>query len=85
MPPQSAGDRNLGIDTVRRPSPALTFIIVCWIVYSIVAAYALYQALLPLNRELLLILGGAAILPGAATFVFMRHARPKRFIAGSNC
>ena len=70
---------------MRRPSPALTFIVVFWIVCGIAAANALYQELLPLNRELLFILCGAAILPGAATFVFMRHARSKRFIAGSNC
>jgi len=61
------------------------FIIIFWIVYSVVAAYALHQALLPLHRELLLILGAAAIVPGAATFAFMRHARSKRFIADSNC
>jgi hypothetical protein len=70
---------------MKRPSPALTFIIIFWIVYSVVAAYALYRGLLPLNRELLLILCGAAIFPGAATFVFLRYARSRRFMDDFNC
>ena len=65
---------------MKRPSPALTFVIVFWIVYGVVAAYALYQSLPSLNRELLLILGGAAIFPGAATLVFLRYPRSKRFM-----
>jgi membrane protein DedA with SNARE-associated domain len=65
---------------MKRPSRALTFVIIFWIVYGVVAAYALYHTLPPLNRELLLILGGAAVFPGAATLIFLRYPRSKRFM-----
>jgi hypothetical protein len=58
----------------------LTTLIIFWFVYGVGAAYTLYQALPPLNRELLLILGGAAIFPVVATFTFLLHARARHSI-----
>lgn len=51
---------------MRRPSPALATLTVFWIAYGIVATVTLYQALSPLKRDLLLILGwmGAILVMG---------------------
>jgi hypothetical protein len=54
----------------------VTFI-VFWFVYGVVAVCVLYQALPRLNRELLLILGGAAIFPVVTTFTFLLYARSR--------
>jgi hypothetical protein len=64
-----------GAKTLKRPSLALMMLIIFWIAYCVVAAYALYQALPPLNRELLWILGGAAVFSIVATFAFLSYAR----------
>lgn len=62
---------------MKRSTLPLTTLIIFWVVYGFVAAYSLYEALPPLNRELLLILGGAAIIPLAATFAFLLYARSR--------
>ena len=59
---------------MKRPSLALTTLIIFWAVYGVVAAFALYQALPPLNRELLLILGGTAVILVIATLALWRRA-----------
>ena len=63
-----------------RPSLPLTTLIIFWLVYGVAAAHALYQALPRLNRELLLILGGAGIFPAVATFTFLLYARSRHSI-----
>jgi hypothetical protein len=62
---------------MKQPSLPLTTLIIFWFLYGVVAAYVLYQALPRLNRELLLILGGAAIFPVVATFTFLLYARSR--------
>jgi hypothetical protein len=70
---------------MKPPSLALTFVIAFWIVYGIVAAYALYPALPPVNRGLLLILGGAAIIPVAVTVAFLLYAAPAHSVDDRTC
>ena len=53
---------------MKRPSLPLTTLVIFWCVYCVAAAYALYQALPRLNRELLLILAGAGIFPVVILF-----------------
>ena len=65
---------------MKRPSLPLTTLVIFWCVYGVAAAYALYQALPRLNRELLLILAGAGIFPVVATFTFLLYARSKHSI-----
>lgn len=65
---------------MKRPSLPLTALLIFWFVYGVVAAYTLYEALPRLNRELLLILGGAAIFPVVATFTFLLYARSRHSI-----
>ena len=65
---------------MKRPSLPLTALIIFWFVYGVAAAYTLYEALPRLNRELLLILGGAAIFPVVATFTFLLYARSRHSI-----
>jgi ABC-type arginine/histidine transport system permease subunit len=65
---------------MKRPSLPLATLIIFWFVYGVVAAYALYQALPRLNRELLLILGGAAIFPVVAIFTILLYARSRHSI-----
>jgi len=56
---------------MKRPAPALAMLIVFWVVYGVVAAIALYRALPPLQRELLVLLGGTGALLVAASFVLL--------------
>jgi putative effector of murein hydrolase len=70
---------------MKRPSLPLTTLIIFWMGYGVVAAYALYQALPRLNRELLLILGGAGIVPVVATFTFLLYARSRHSIDDRTC
>jgi hypothetical protein len=70
---------------MKRPSLPVMFLIIFWIVYSVVAAYALYQALPLLNRELLLILGEVAVFPVFATFAFLFYARHRHSIDNRAC
>jgi hypothetical protein len=70
---------------MKRPSLPVMFLIIFWIVYSVVAAYALYQALPLLNRELLLILDGVAVFPVFATFAFLFYARHRHSIDNRAC
>lgn len=59
---------------MKRPSLAVTTLTILWAAYSLVTAFALYQALPPLNRELLLILGGTAVILVIATLALLRCA-----------
>ncbi len=70
---------------MKRPSLALTMLIIFWVVYFAVAAYALHQALPPLNRELLLILSGAAVFPILTTLMFLFNARSRRHFDDRCC
>jgi hypothetical protein len=70
---------------MKRPSLPLAALIIFWMGYGVVAAYTLYQALPPLNRELLLILGAAAIFPVVATFTFLLYARSSHSIDDRTC
>jgi hypothetical protein len=70
---------------MKRPSLPLTALIIFWFVYDVAAAYTLYQALPRLNRELLLILGAAAIFPVVATFTFLLYAHSRHSIDDRNC
>jgi hypothetical protein len=65
---------------MKRPSLPLTTLIIFWFVYGVAAAYTLYEVLPRLNRELLLILGGAAIFPVVAAFTFLLYARSRHSI-----
>jgi len=62
---------------MRLPSPALTALGFFWAVYGIVAAFALYQELLPVQRELLVILGGTGVILVAITWVLLRRGRSR--------
>lgn len=57
---------------MKRPSPALTMLMFFWTVYGVVAAMVLYQALPPLQWELLLLLGGigAALVVGSLVLLW---------------
>lgn len=60
---------------MKRPTPALTVLIVFWVAYGLVAAIVLYRALPPLQRELLVLLGGTAAVLVAASFVLLWRVR----------
>jgi hypothetical protein len=53
---------------MQRLSSGTKVLVVFWIAYGIVAASALYQALPPVNRDLLLILGGTGAILVIGTF-----------------
>lgn len=59
------------------PSPALVALGFFWALYGIVAAFALYRELLPAERELMAILGGAGVILVAITWVLLRRGRPR--------
>jgi len=58
-----------------RPTPALATLSLFWIIYGIVAAVTLYQALEPLKRDLLLILGGTGAILVMGTLALLRRTR----------
>jgi hypothetical protein len=64
----------LGTDTMKRPSPALTMLFFFWAVYGLVAATVLYRALAPLQRDLLLLLGGIGAVLVVVSFVLLSRA-----------
>lgn len=59
---------------MKRPSAALTMLIFFWLIYGLVAAVALYQAMPPLQLQLLILLGGIAAVLAAASVVLLWHA-----------
>lgn len=63
---------------MKHPSLQSMIITLFWTVYVVVAGFMLYEALPPLNRQLLLILGAAAVVPVVATLAFLYYARSKR-------
>jgi hypothetical protein len=56
---------------MKRPTPALAMLIVFWVVYGVGAAIVLYRALAPLQRELLVLLGGTGAALVAASFLLL--------------
>jgi hypothetical protein len=60
---------------MKRPSSASTAVITFWVVYGVVAAWALNDALSPLKRELVLVLGGAGAILVVVTFALLFRAR----------
>jgi hypothetical protein len=60
---------------MQRPSPAFATLTAFWILYVIVAAITLYQALSPLKRNLLLILGGMGAILVIGTLALLRRTR----------
>jgi hypothetical protein len=67
---------------MKRPSLAITALIIFWTAYGLVAAFALYQALQPLNRELFLILGGTGVILVIATLALLRRAPSDASVGG---
>lgn len=65
-----------GHNGMRPPTPALAAITVFWVIYAIIAAYVLYQVTPPVNRVLLIILGGYAAVLALVTGVLLRRSRP---------
>jgi hypothetical protein len=59
----------------RRLSPASAALTIFWIMYGITAAFALYQAMQDVNRDLFLILAGTGALLVVATFALIWHDR----------
>lgn len=59
---------------MNRPSPALMMLIFFWVVYGLVAAFVLYEALPPLQLKLLLLLGGIGVVLAAASLVLLWRA-----------
>lgn len=59
---------------MKRPSAALTMLIFFWVIYGLVAAVALYQAMPPLHLQLLVLLGGIGAVLAAASVVLLWHA-----------
>lgn len=59
---------------MNRPSPALMMLIFFWVVYGLVAAFVLYEALPPLQLKLLLLLGGIGAVLAAASLVLLWRA-----------
>jgi hypothetical protein len=68
----------MGVEAMKHPSLQSMIITIFWIVYIVAVGYVLYGSLPPLNRELLLILGAAAVVPVAATLALLHYARSKR-------
>lgn len=62
---------------MQRSSPALATLAIFWIVYGIGAPSALYQALPPVNRELLLILGGTGVILVIGIFALSLRGRSR--------
>jgi hypothetical protein len=60
---------------MKTPSPALTMLILFWLIYGVVAAVALYRALPPVHLELLVLLGSIGAVLVAASFVLLRRQR----------
>ena len=56
---------------MKRPTPALAMLIVFWVFYGLVVTIVLYRALAPLQRELLMLLGGTGAALVAASFVLL--------------
>jgi len=59
---------------MKKLSTALTMLIFFWVIYGLVAAVALYQALPPVQLQLLVLLGGIAAVLAAASVVLLWHA-----------
>jgi len=59
----------------QRLSPALAALTIFWIVYGITAAFALYQAMQDVNRELFVILAGTGAVLVVATFALVWRDR----------
>jgi hypothetical protein len=67
---------------MKKPSLALTALIIFWAVYGLVAAVVLYETLAPLNRELFMILGGTAVILVITTLALLRHAPSDASVGG---
>jgi len=55
---------------MRRVSPLSVAVIAFWVAYGVAAAIALYRASGPVQRDLLLVLGGFSLLFAAVTGVW---------------
>ena len=60
---------------MRRVSPLSIAVIAFWVAYTVGAAVALYRAAAPVQRDLLLILGGFSLLLAAAMGVWLAVKR----------
>ncbi len=67
---------------IKKPSSPTLVLTALWIIYAIVATYVFYQAMEPLKRELIGILGGFALALVAGTALAFTPTERRRFFDG---